>query len=402
MEPKKLAIGYCRVSKEDQAENGVSIETQDAAIRHWCLMHGYTLVKVYHEVQSGKNVDARPRFQTCITYTCQLRAALVTYDLSRSARSLPDALDMAEHLHRKGANFVSLKEGVIDTTTPYGELIFRIMATINDFQRKQTVEKTKASLDHLKRTGKKYCHHAPYGYSFEGDDLVENPRELRVMDLIRVLLRTRGFKALRICGILNRRGIKRRNGKEWTKIAVEEKISRIEQGEDKRPGAAKRPKLRPLPVELDMDYPNGKPQYPPKCHVKNDRPIKPKKKQKVKRTQEEYREWLSLVSHPCLLFESPELTPEGFRNLTDEEMKYSRRKKFSRNKARRPVLRTPAEAILAEGFEEMDEATTALVQRLLGADIPVNAPEEFDERFADEEVEDLAEPVKNNSLPWHL
>ena len=389
----KLAVGYCRVSTEEQARGGASLETQEAAIRHWCEVNDRTLVKMYREARSGSNVDTRPRFQTCVIYGCQLKAAVVVYDLSRAARSLPDQLSLAEHLHQKGADFVSLKEGVIDTTTAYGEVTFRIMATLH--------EKTTASLDHLRKSGKRWCANAPYGYAFEGDDFVQAPAELRILNLIRTLYLTKQYKAWRIQSILNRRGLARRNGKHWTKSAVQILIYRIAEAKEKYPSAAKRKPMNPLAIELEMDFPNGPPKERPDFS-KHDRPLKrPKKKGKKKRTQEEYLEWVRLVKHPCLVFESEEMTPEGFRNLTPEELKYSRRPKYSRNPVIRPILRTPEEVIVAEEFEKMDAATTELVRQLLGQDIPHEAPEEFEERFEGKDITNAPTPQGvNPDLPW--
>jgi DNA invertase Pin-like site-specific DNA recombinase len=43
----KQAIGYIRVSTEKQANEGVSLEAQEAKIVSWCKANDYELVKVY-------------------------------------------------------------------------------------------------------------------------------------------------------------------------------------------------------------------------------------------------------------------------------------------------------------------------------------------------------------------
>ena len=47
----RAAIGYIRVSTERQAQEGVSLEAQQARIEQWCQANGYELVKV--EVDAG-------------------------------------------------------------------------------------------------------------------------------------------------------------------------------------------------------------------------------------------------------------------------------------------------------------------------------------------------------------
>lgn len=56
----KQAIGYIRVSTEKQANEGVSLEAQEAKIVTWCKANGYELVKVYVDAGiSGKRMDTR-------------------------------------------------------------------------------------------------------------------------------------------------------------------------------------------------------------------------------------------------------------------------------------------------------------------------------------------------------
>ena len=45
----KQAIGYIRVSTEKQANEGVSLEAQEAKIVTWCKANGYELVGVVSE-----------------------------------------------------------------------------------------------------------------------------------------------------------------------------------------------------------------------------------------------------------------------------------------------------------------------------------------------------------------
>ena len=57
----KTAIGYIRVSTEKQANEGVSLEAQEARINAWCVANGYELVQVYVDAGiSGKKMDNRP------------------------------------------------------------------------------------------------------------------------------------------------------------------------------------------------------------------------------------------------------------------------------------------------------------------------------------------------------
>ena len=59
------AVGYIRVSTEEQAVNGHGLEVQDRAIRSFAESQGYTLIEVVSDpgVSGAKRPEDRPGFQ---------------------------------------------------------------------------------------------------------------------------------------------------------------------------------------------------------------------------------------------------------------------------------------------------------------------------------------------------
>ena len=53
---------------------------------------------------------------------------------------------MIEDLKERGIGFRSICDGVIDTTTPSGELIFHVFSALAQFERQLIQERTKAGL----------------------------------------------------------------------------------------------------------------------------------------------------------------------------------------------------------------------------------------------------------------
>ena len=106
----KQAIGYVRVSTEQQASEGVSLEAQRAKIEHWCKANDYELVNVYVDAGiSGKSMDKRPGLLDALK-SLKKGMALVSYSLSRLARSTKDALSIGEAVAKKKSDMVSLTE----------------------------------------------------------------------------------------------------------------------------------------------------------------------------------------------------------------------------------------------------------------------------------------------------
>ena len=146
------AIGYIRVSTQGQADEGVSLAAQRAKIEAWCSLNDAELVAVFEDAGiSGASMNGREGLHAALKATTK-GMALVTYSISRLARSTRDMLEIAERLDAKGADLVSMTEK-IDTTTAAGRMVFKMLAVLADFERDQIGERTKMALAHKKAKG---------------------------------------------------------------------------------------------------------------------------------------------------------------------------------------------------------------------------------------------------------
>ena len=171
------AIGYCRVSTERQASEGVSLEAQKARLEEWAKARGRTLREVHVDAGlSGGRADNRPALQAALDEACASGGALVVYSLSRLARSTKDMLTIAERLEGCGADLVSLSEA-IDTTTAAGRMVFRMLAVLGEFERDLVSERTKAALAFKRSKGEKLGGSRPFGWEVVDGRLVPLPEE---------------------------------------------------------------------------------------------------------------------------------------------------------------------------------------------------------------------------------
>lgn len=221
------AIGYCRVSTELQAQEGVSLEAQEAKIRAWCEANGYTLASVHVDAGlSGSRSDNRPALQAALSEACRPKAALIVYSLSRLARSTKDAIAISERLAKSGADLVSLSER-IDTTSAAGKMIFRMLAVLAEFERDQISERTKAAMVHLRRQGRRVSRHIPYGFTLsdDGSTLTSHPAEQQGLARIRAL-RLEGLSLRQIAAALTRAKIPTKTGRSWTAKVIHSLLHR--------------------------------------------------------------------------------------------------------------------------------------------------------------------------------
>ena len=65
----KSILGYVRVSTEEQAIHGLSIEAQTAAVQNWARANGHKLVDVYVDagISARKPASKRPELQRLLS-----------------------------------------------------------------------------------------------------------------------------------------------------------------------------------------------------------------------------------------------------------------------------------------------------------------------------------------------
>jgi site-specific DNA recombinase len=147
-------IAYCRVSTEEQASQGYSLGAQEAKLRAYCDLYGHQLLEVVIDGgQSAKTLN-RPGLQRSLQALRDGQAeGLLVLKLDRLTRSVKDLGHLLEDYFSK-FNLLSVSEQ-IDTSTAGGRLMLNLLASISQWERECTGERTKAALQHKKALGHK-------------------------------------------------------------------------------------------------------------------------------------------------------------------------------------------------------------------------------------------------------
>lgn len=221
----KTAFGYVRVSTEDQADNGVSLDAQKAKIQAYCKLHGIELQRIHaDEGASGKDMD-RNGLVFAVSAAADTNSVLVVTKLDRLTRSVKDAITIVEKLRVCNAHLVSIEEN-IDTTTAMGEFIFHLFASLAQMERKMIGERTKAALAHKKANGEVYGT-VPFGYRNDNGQIVRDSREQAVLSQI-WHLRGCGYSFRSIAEDLAQRRMPPRAGGEWNPGTIKRLCDRME------------------------------------------------------------------------------------------------------------------------------------------------------------------------------
>ena len=162
---EKHAAGYVRVSSEEQAAHGISVDAQRAILEGWAAMTQAGPLEIYQDPGfSGKNT-ARPALQRLLA---DVRAGavsvVVVWKLDRLSRSLRDTLAIIEDvLQPHGVALVSTTES-IDTATPAGRMMLNMLASFAQLEREQDSDRVLMAHRHLAEDCRYLGGHVPLGY----------------------------------------------------------------------------------------------------------------------------------------------------------------------------------------------------------------------------------------------
>jgi DNA invertase Pin-like site-specific DNA recombinase len=212
-------IGYARVSTDEQAINGISLDAQAEKIRAYCTAKGWELCDlVRDEGISAKNLN-RPGLQSILEQIPKRNGkrgfdGLVVCKLDRLTRSVGDLGYLNKLFDKNRVSFISIQENV-DTSTASGKLFHHIIASLSEWERGVIAERTKDALRHLRTKGKR-TGSVRYGFilSTDGKTLQPDAKEQAVLRQMKALQNKQAsYRA--IAKALNKQEIPTKQGKVW-------------------------------------------------------------------------------------------------------------------------------------------------------------------------------------------
>lgn len=164
MNKKKLVAIYTRVSTNEQAEEGYSIDEQKRLLTEWCEKKGYEVYKCYSDRGiSGKNIKSRPALKELLKDAEDKKFEMViSWKINRISRKLSDVLKIVEMLEQNNITFKSYSEP-FETDTPAGKMQFQMMALIGEFERGTIAQNVKMGMCAKARAGE-WCGGRVLGY----------------------------------------------------------------------------------------------------------------------------------------------------------------------------------------------------------------------------------------------
>ena len=225
-EPKPKTIGYIRVSSDEQAREGLSLEAQKRKINAYCELKDLELFQIFSDeaISGFKPFEKRPGGSKAYEMlACGQADHLVAIKLDRLFRNTGDAIAKATEFQKKNIN-LHLLDVSVDTSTATGKMFFTVLAMLAQFERDITGERTKVVLDMKRKDGKVY-NHPPFGYDRDGDKLVDNVAEQKaIVEILK--MRNNGESYRDIASELELMGVKPKTSANWQAMTVKKIFDR--------------------------------------------------------------------------------------------------------------------------------------------------------------------------------
>ena len=215
---------YCRVSTEEQAQEGFSIRAQEQKLKEYANVKDWSIYNFYiDEGISGKNITERPAITRMIAdiNAGHVKNVLV-FKLDRLTRSVADLVYLIDVFNKNACAFNSLMES-LDTSTASGRMFIKIIGIFAEFERENIAERVRIGKERKTREGysNNSCNKS-YGFDRENGQRIQtvNEDEAQKVRMIFDMYVNQGMSLSAIAKSFNLQKIKSKKGFLWNAATV--------------------------------------------------------------------------------------------------------------------------------------------------------------------------------------
>jgi putative DNA-invertase from lambdoid prophage Rac len=189
-------FGYVRVSTAEQANGGLSLDTQQQQITGYAMMKGWQVAEFFVEagVSGSVPLAGRPEGQRLLT-TLRPGDTVITAKLDRAFRSAADALVTLEDLKKEKVGLHIIDLGGDVCGNGISKLVFTILSAVAENERERIRERIREAKRHRAEAGIYNGGRRRFGFDIDGEGkdrrLVPNAQEQAILAKMRKL-RSRG------------------------------------------------------------------------------------------------------------------------------------------------------------------------------------------------------------------
>lgn len=222
---ERISALYIRVSTEEQAREGQSIETQIDKLSAYAKFQGWQNVEIFlDDGESAKDMN-RPAMKRLLKFIKAGNVAVVaTMAVDRLSRNLLDMLQFVELCEKHKTAYVCASLN-FDTATPIGRMVLQILAAFAEFERAMIATRVKTNMVEISQKKARYLANPPYGYKLdEHRNLVIVPEEAEwLQKAADYFIAGHGYRS--VAKYLNECGVATRKGVAWSSSTVRQMLT---------------------------------------------------------------------------------------------------------------------------------------------------------------------------------
>ncbi len=210
------AIGYVRVSTQEQARTGISIPDQEARIKDYCKFAGLVLVDIIKDpgVSAGTPLAKRPGGAQLLKQIPEV-GNVIALKLDRLFRNVDDcrqhvfAWDKAD----KCLHLIDFGGQAFNTKTALGRAFLTVASTFAELEREMASERIRYGMERLAIEGRYMGTRLPLGYRWDketGKVVIDEDEAPAVREIFQ--LRAAGNSYDKIAELIAKKGYRGKNG----------------------------------------------------------------------------------------------------------------------------------------------------------------------------------------------
>lgn len=184
---------YARVSTEEQALHGLSIDAQKAALDEWAAKQAYTVVDHYIDlgISARKPITKRPELQRLLRDVEMGKVDLIAFTkLDRWTRAIREYYKTQDILDAHGVAWKAIHEDY-ETQTAGGRLKVNIMLAVAQDEADRTSERIKTVFERKRQQGIVPTGKVPLGVQIVDGHYMPSDEADKVVDIFSTYINTR-------------------------------------------------------------------------------------------------------------------------------------------------------------------------------------------------------------------
>jgi len=214
----KILVGYCRVSTDNQKEEG-TIEIQEKSLKKYADKNGCELVKIFKDdgISGASELENRPGLAElfiCAENNKEIEGVLI-FKLDRLARDLYIQEHLIKKLEGLNKKLISIEEPHLDSNDPMRKAFRQFMGIVSELEKAFITMRLSGGRINKAQKGGYAGGATALGYKTKNKKLIIDEKQAEIIRMIFKMKRYKRMGLREIARELNEKGVPTARGGKW-------------------------------------------------------------------------------------------------------------------------------------------------------------------------------------------